>query len=225
LARAGRYEEARLVATRLGFSELPGQGASDLVSDKALRAASRYLLKKSPRLVIEALSTAVERSRRLNFAHRLVELLLLRTLAQKQEGDWSGALTNLAEALTIAAPRQYLRVFLDEGRELGAVLQRLDPERLRGSESAPLARRLQQELIKSDVHTGREVSPIGDEDLTKREVSILKRLDSGLSNREIAEAIFVSEGTLKWHLHNVYSKLNVRNRAGAMVRARALGIL
>jgi ATP/maltotriose-dependent transcriptional regulator MalT len=56
-------------------------------------------------------------------------------------------------------------------------------------------------------------------------VSILKRLDSGLSNREIAEAIFVSEGTLKWHLHNVYSKLNVRNRSGAMVRARALGLL
>ncbi|HTB64850.1 MAG TPA: LuxR C-terminal-related transcriptional regulator, partial [Steroidobacteraceae bacterium] len=63
------------------------------------------------------------------------------------------------------------------------------------------------------------------EELTKREVSILKRLESGLSNREIAEAIFVSEGTLKWHLHNVYGKLNVRNRAGAMVRARALGIL
>jgi LuxR family maltose regulon positive regulatory protein len=61
--------------------------------------------------------------------------------------------------------------------------------------------------------------------LTKREVSILKRLESGLSNKEIAEAIFVSEGTLKWHLHNVYSKLSVRNRPGAMAKARKLGIL
>ena len=80
-------------------------------------------------------------------------------------------------------------------------------------------------MIKSDTQGGRQPAPVAEEELTKREVSILKRLDSGLSNREIAEAIFVSEGTLKWHLHNVYSKLNVRNRAGAMVRARALGIL
>ena len=39
------------------------------------------------------------------------------------------------------------------------------------------------------------------------------------------DMIFVSEGTLKWHLHNVYGKLNVKNRSGAMTRARALGIL
>jgi ATP/maltotriose-dependent transcriptional regulator MalT len=63
------------------------------------------------------------------------------------------------------------------------------------------------------------------EELTKREVAILKRLESGLSNKEIAEAIFISEGTLKWHLHNVYGKLDVKNRSGAMTRARALGIL
>jgi ATP/maltotriose-dependent transcriptional regulator MalT len=63
------------------------------------------------------------------------------------------------------------------------------------------------------------------EPLTRREISILKRLETGLSNKEIAEAIFVSEGTLKWHLHNVYSKLDVKNRSGAMMRARTLGIL
>lgn len=223
LARVGRYEEARLVATRFAFNELPvGSGASDLVSDKAVRAASRYLLHESPEVVVEALTGAIERSRQLNLAHRLVELLLLRALAQKYDSDWSSALTDLSHALTIAAPRQYVRVFLDEGRELGTVLERLDPERLRGSEAAPLARRLQQAMIKSDTHRARQAL---EEELTKREVSILKRLDSGLSNKEIAEAIFVSEGTLKWHLHNVYSKLNVRNRAGAMVRARSLGIL
>jgi LuxR family transcriptional regulator, maltose regulon positive regulatory protein len=225
LARAGRYEEARLVATRFAFNELPGGGVPDLEADKAVRAASRYMLQQSPQLVVQVLSTAIERSRHLGLSHRLVELLILRALAQKQEGDWSGATTDLADALTIAAPRQYVRVFLDEGRELGTVLQRLDPQRLRGSEAAPLARRLQQVMIKSDAPGERQAFPIAEEELTKREVSILKRLDSGLSNREIAEAIFVSEGTLKWHLHNVYGKLNVRNRAGAMVRARALGIL
>jgi LuxR family transcriptional regulator, maltose regulon positive regulatory protein len=226
LARAGHYEEARLVATRFAFNELPaGSGASDLLSDKAVRAASRFWLQISPQLVVESLRVAIDRSRQLGLAHRLVELLLLRSLAQKHDGNWSDAVADLSEALTIAAPRQYLRVFLDEGHELTRVLERMDPEHLRGSEAAPLARRLQQTLVKHHAHGGRPASPAGQEELTKREVSILKRLESGLSNREIAEAIFVSEGTLKWHLHNVYSKLNVRNRAGAMVRARALGIL
>jgi LuxR family maltose regulon positive regulatory protein len=226
LARAGRYEEARLVATRFAFDELPHRGgATDLLSDKAGRAASRFWLQIAPKRVVESLGAAIDRARQLGLAHRLVELLLLRSLAQKHDGNGSGSLADLSEALTIAAPRQYLRVFLDEGHELAAVLERLDPERLRGSEVAPLARRLQQALVKHHPHDGRPTSPAGQEELTKREVSILKRLESGLSNREIAEAIFVSEGTLKWHLHNVYSKLNVRNRAGAMVRARALGIL
>jgi transcriptional regulator of acetoin/glycerol metabolism len=63
------------------------------------------------------------------------------------------------------------------------------------------------------------------EALTRRELKVLRQLDSGLSNREIAAALFISEGTLKWHLHNVYGKLGARSRAGALARARARGLL
>jgi LuxR family maltose regulon positive regulatory protein len=224
LARAGHHEEARLVATRFGFHELPARSdAPPLSSDKALRAASRYLLEQSPRVVVEALDVAIENSRRRELAHRSVELLVLRALAGKEDGDWAGALADVRRALTIAAPRNYVRVFLDEGRDLGALIDRLDMEQLRGSEAAPLARRLQRAMYAPDAQAA---APIGTgEELTKRELSILKRLESDLSNKEIAEAIFVSEGTLKWHLHNVYGKLDVKNRSGAMTRARALGIL
>lgn len=224
LVRAARYEDARLVAARFGFHEMHARGGtSDLISDKALRAASRYWLLESPKLVIQALDSAIEYCRRRDLAHRSVELMLIRALAHKQEGDWASASTDLQTALTIAAPRRYLRVFLDEGPDLAALIDHLDLERLQGSEAAPLARRLRQAMSHRDspVHQASGAS----EHLTRREISILKRLESGLSNKEIAEAIFVSEGTLKWHLHNVYSKLNVKNRSGAMTRARALGIV
>ena len=222
LARAGQLEEARLVATRFDFQQLPARSPG-LSADKALRAASRYMLKQSPEVVVEALDAAIDNSRQREFAHRSVELLILRALAKKEAEDWASAQTDVRRALTIAAPRNYVRVFLDEGRELGALIDRLDFEQLRGSEAAPLARRLQRAMCSSDVRDG---APIGmGEELTKRELSILKRLETGLSNKEIAEAIFVSEGTLKWHLHNVYGKLNVKNRSGAMARARTLGIL
>jgi LuxR family transcriptional regulator, maltose regulon positive regulatory protein len=224
LARAGHHEEARLVATRSGFQELPPcVDAQPLSADKALRAASRYLLKQSPRLVIGALDGAIDNNLGRELAHRSVELLILRALAHKEDGHWAGALADVRRALTIAAPRNYVRVFLDEGRELGVLIDRLDMEQLRGSEAAPLARRLQRAMSTPDIQRG-TLGAMGEE-LTKRELSILKRLESDLSNKEIAEAIFVSEGTLKWHLHNVYGKLNVKNRPGAMARARALGIL
>ena len=229
LARAGRHDEARVVATRFGFNELPSQNrASDLAADKAFRAASRYLLQQSPKLVAQALGGAIEYCQERNLAHRWVELLLLRALAHRQDGEWASALTDLRKALTIAAPRQYLRLFLDEAGDLRPMIDRLDVERLRGSEAAPLARRLQQLMSKQpdgqNVAERPAAAPVLDE-LTKREVAILKRLESGLSNKEIAEAIFISEGTLKWHLHNVYGKLDVKNRSGAMIRARGLGIL
>ena len=224
LARAGLYEEARLVATRFEFHELPvPSGASPLSFDKALRAASRYLLKQSPRVVVEALDAALENSQQRGLAHRTTELLILRALAEKEDGDWPSALADVQRALTVAAPRNYIRVFLDEGRDLGALIDRLDMEQLRGSEAAPLVRRLQRAMYTPDIQGGAPIS-MGEE-LTKRELSILKRLETGLSNKEIAEAIFVSEGTLKWHLHNVYGKLNVKNRTRATARARALGIL
>ena len=228
LARAGRHDEARLVATHFDFHELPaGSGAPPLTSDKALRAASRYLLKQSPQVVIEALDAAIENSQQRGLAHRSVELLVLRALAKKEDGDWASALADVRRALTIAAPREYVRVFLDEGRELGEVIDRLDMEELRGSEAAPLARRLRRAIHTPDVQDAASTGiseVVTKRELTKRELSILKRLESGLSNKEIAEAAFVSEGTLKWHLHNIYSKLNVKNRSGAIARARALGI-
>jgi LuxR family maltose regulon positive regulatory protein len=225
LARAGRYDDARLVAVRFGFDELGApDGPSGLASDKALRAAARYLLLHSPQLVIEALNRAIASCQRRHLAHRSVELLLLRALAYQQVGQSTTALTDLCDALSIAAPRQYRRVFLDESGAIGPLIDRLQPDRLRGSQAAPLLRSLQQQMRKRGPN-GLEGPTAMAEQLTRREVSILKRLESGLSNKEIAEAIFVSEGTLKWHLHNVYSKLDVKNRSGATIRARALGIL
>jgi LuxR family transcriptional regulator, maltose regulon positive regulatory protein len=226
LVRAGRDDEARLVAARYGFNTMPAEGtACSLVTDKALRAASRYLARQSPKAAINALGVAIERSRQRGLAHRLVELLLLRALVYKQEAEWTSALADLRNALVVAGPRQYVRVFLDEGAELASLMDRLEPDSLRGSEAGPLARRLRTAVRVPEGKRAPKTSVNMPEELTRRELSVLRRLESGLSNREIAEAIFVTEGTLKWHLHNAYSKLDVRNRSAAVARARTLGIL
>jgi LuxR family maltose regulon positive regulatory protein len=61
--------------------------------------------------------------------------------------------------------------------------------------------------------------------LTKREVELLSLLDMGLSNQQIADYSNVSITTTKWHLQNLYRKLDVSNRSAALARARAAQLL
>ena len=48
---------------------------------------------------------------------------------------------------------------------------------------------------------------------------------AGLSNRDIAQAVHLSEATIKWHLHNLFSKLGVRSRTQAVLKGKSLGLL
>jgi len=63
------------------------------------------------------------------------------------------------------------------------------------------------------------------EHLSARENEILLQLCRGLTNREIANRLFITEGATKGHLNRIFHKLEVRNRTGAVVKARELGIL
>jgi DNA-binding NarL/FixJ family response regulator len=67
----------------------------------------------------------------------------------------------------------------------------------------------------------------GDDDgvLTRKELEVLSRLAEGGSNREIADALFVTPATVKTHLAHIYAKLGVTDRHGALARAVELGLL
>src|SRR4029450_7988719 len=61
--------------------------------------------------------------------------------------------------------------------------------------------------------------------LSDRELDVVRLLSQGRSNREIAAALFLAEGTVKNHVTNVLGKLGARDRTQAALRARALGLL
>jgi LuxR family maltose regulon positive regulatory protein len=63
------------------------------------------------------------------------------------------------------------------------------------------------------------------ETLTVREVKLLKLLQSGYDNRRLASALLLSQSTVKWHLHNVYSKLGVKSRGEAVALAVQTGLV
>jgi DNA-binding NarL/FixJ family response regulator len=66
--------------------------------------------------------------------------------------------------------------------------------------------------------SSRLVDPLSD-----REREILRLISKGSTNREIAEALFITEGTVKNHVTNILSKLDVRDRTQAALKARELG--
>ena len=61
--------------------------------------------------------------------------------------------------------------------------------------------------------------------LTERQLEVLKLLETGASNREIARELFVAEATVKTHLVHLFIKLNVESRAKAVILARETGLL
>jgi DNA-binding NarL/FixJ family response regulator len=67
-------------------------------------------------------------------------------------------------------------------------------------------------------------SPLA-EPLTERELEVLACIAQGLSNREIAERLVITEGTVKNHVSNLIAKLEVRDRTQALLKAKDLGII
>jgi LuxR family maltose regulon positive regulatory protein len=63
------------------------------------------------------------------------------------------------------------------------------------------------------------------QDVSHREREILRFVAAGLSNRDIAQAVHLSEATIKWHLHNLFAKLGVRSRTQAVLKGKSLGLL
>jgi LuxR family maltose regulon positive regulatory protein len=61
--------------------------------------------------------------------------------------------------------------------------------------------------------------------LTERELEVLQQLAQGLTNKGIADRLVVAPSTIKQHLKNIYSKLDVHSRTQAVTRARELGLL
>lgn len=70
----------------------------------------------------------------------------------------------------------------------------------------------------------KEITPSIIDPLSEREVEVLRCIVNGMSNQEIAQQMSVAECTIKWHLRNIYSKLNVHRRAQLIVRTRELNL-
>jgi LuxR family maltose regulon positive regulatory protein len=154
-----------------------------------------------------------------------MEIKLLFSRYCQDKGDIPMALKWLSEALEIAAPEGFIRIFLDEV----PVLELLPQVR----ETAPdlVDAILGQQKSPDDVErpvlseVERPAQPQLPEPLTEQELNILALIAAGKTNQQIADDLVVTVGTVKWHVHNILQKLGVNNRTQATIRAQELGLL
>jgi LuxR family maltose regulon positive regulatory protein len=149
----------------------------------------------------------------------VLEILVLRALAQEVKGDQTSALSTLERALVLAEPEGYIRLFADEGSPMLGLL-RLAYRRGIVPEYVASLLKVFGEQDTTDLPLSTSPSSMLAEPLTEREREVLRLLLEGASNREIAQRLVVSVNTVKRHVYNLCGKLGVQSRAQAIIRAR-----
>ena len=185
----------------------------------------------------------------------VIEILLLQALAQHMQGDIPAALLPLGQALTLAEPEDYVRIFLDEGEPMRLLIEDLRGKIVDGSfavsQSQPMELLSYIDRLLRSFSTGQtattdqqhspalapvgrrlgvQVSPILPienlvEPLSQRELEVLRLFKTELSGPEIARELTIALSTVRTHTESIYSKLNVKTRRAAVKRAIELNLI
>jgi LuxR family maltose regulon positive regulatory protein len=147
-----------------------------------------------------------------------IDILVVQALARHARGDAAGALASLRRAVALAEPEGYVRVFIDEGPPMLALLKLAAKER----KAPSYVRRLLAAAV-AEGPTPVEQPLI--EPLSERELEVLRLLGSELDGPAIARELTVSLATVRTHTRSIYAKLGVNSRRAAVRRAAELGLL
>jgi LuxR family maltose regulon positive regulatory protein len=189
----------------------------------------RLLLAQNRPEDARTLLATMERSAQRSGRHRkLITVYLQQALVQWIVGHKKQALARIESALRLAAPEGYRRAFLDEGQ---VIVELLPQVRYVAPAFVDSLLETFYDERRRPMDSGRapsfvpRLSSVLAEPLTERELEILQLIAAGRSNPEIAELLYLSLNTVKWHVKNLYSKLSVSNRVEAVARAQELRLI
>jgi LuxR family maltose regulon positive regulatory protein len=156
-----------------------------------------------------------------------IRYLILRTLAFHAQGDNISAMSSLNLALVQAKPEGYVRIFVDEGEPMAALLAKAVSQERDPNYAAELLAAFPDEVrhaLDFDTELLFTPQPLV-EPLSEREIEVLRLMADGLKYKEIADKLVISVNTVRHHTRNIYGKLDVNSRAQSVARARDLGLL
>jgi LuxR family maltose regulon positive regulatory protein len=190
--------------------------------------ASLCLAKGEMESAASLLERLLLRAESANLRLWVIRCLALQALVYRALGNRGRSLKCLEQALELAASEGYIQTFVDEGEPMRHLLQEVFRQNnhsefarllLESFKEAPLESKLPQHL---SIQPGKN-TPI--QPLSKRELEIIRLIANGCTNKEIAQRLYISVRTVKYHTTSIYTKLEVTGRAQAAVKAKELGLL
>ena len=161
----------------------------------------------------------------------VIEILVLKAITYLKMQEVENAKGLLEEAIRITESQGYMRMFIDEGEPMRELLTHL-LEDVRKGDSASISVEYLNQLLSAltaesvaKKDSGERVFAGGNETFSDRELEVLRYLATSLTSTEIAQELYISPNTVRFHIKNIYSKLDVHQRAEAVERARDLGLI
>ena len=206
--------------------QLPAQASGGYADASTAMALAQARLALSERLAAKAqalLETCLTEQTAPHQRDRRLRLSLLLAVAYWRKGHRDKAFALLVPTLEDAWQSGYRRMFLDDALWLLPLMETwttAEPQAAAAWQGLLAQLREQCSRLAVDLDSLDE-----NQDVSHREREILRFVAAGLSNRDIAQTVHLSEATIKWHLHNLFAKLGVRSRTQAVLKGKALGLL
>ena len=167
-----------------------------------------------------------------------IEILALQGLFNDYQGNQAAALKKLAGSIVLAEPGGFIRNYVNMGLPMADLLKRLGKQNIAGDHVEKVLGAFRDDERTAAPETAGDPIPSSNgasrslslsqpliEPLTNRELDVLELLAGRLQNKEIADKLFISTGTVKGHLKNIYQKLIVKSRLEAVAEAKRLDII
>jgi LuxR family maltose regulon positive regulatory protein len=197
-----------------------GQMEAAVYPSVPLALAKVWLSQREPDKALPLLDHALQSAQTVGRLGNAIHILAVQALVYHARGESEQAFARLKQALDLAEPEGYVRVFVDEGAPMARLLRRM----LTRSSASGYIRQLLEALGESvkieAAPASRLINP-----LSQREREVLRLIVEGATNQEIAHELVLTVNTVKRHISNIFDKLHVSNRVQAIAQARERNLL
>lgn len=215
-----------LTMLHIGDIEKAAQLAED--HDLPISQARVCLAQGDTSTALELLASVYQEMEAKGWHDERLKIMVLQSIARYMHGEKERAIKILIDALILAEPGGFIRLFVDEDPLIAELLQEAV---MQGTMQDYINKLLHTLKIENQnrIDQTSQSSPPGYQSpvdpLSQRELEILELIAQGLSNSEIGERLFLALDTVKGHNRNIFSKLQVKRRTAAVARARELGLI